>query len=75
MSDCITHTVKKGESLGSIARKYHVTVSNIKVDDLPPSAAERIREGMRVTSVDEAEELLESYRTDLEAKSKEATTA
>ena len=52
-----------------------VTVSNIKVDDLPPSAAERIREGMRVTSVDEAEELLESYRTDLEAKSKEATTA
>ena len=30
VSDCITHTVKKGESLGSIARKYHVTVSNIK---------------------------------------------
>ena len=30
VSDCITHTVKKGESLGSITRKYHVTVSNIK---------------------------------------------
>ena len=30
VSDCITHKVKKGESLGSIARKYHVTVSNIK---------------------------------------------
>lgn len=30
VSDCITHTVRKGESLGSIARKYHVTVSNIK---------------------------------------------
>ena len=30
VSDCITHSVKKGESLGSIARKYHVTVSNIK---------------------------------------------
>ena len=30
VSDCITHVVKKGESLGSVARKYHVTVSNIK---------------------------------------------
>ena len=29
-SDRITHTVKKGESLGSIAKKYHVSVSNIK---------------------------------------------
>ena len=26
----ITHTVKKGESLGSIAKKYGVTVSNLK---------------------------------------------
>ena len=26
----VTHTVKKGESLGSIAKKYHVTVANIK---------------------------------------------
>ena len=26
----ITHTVKKGESLGSIAKKYHVTTANIK---------------------------------------------
>lgn len=25
-----THTVRKGESLGSIAKKYHVSVSNIK---------------------------------------------
>ena len=30
VSDCVTHVVKKGESLGSIAKKYHVTVSNIK---------------------------------------------
>lgn len=30
VSDCITHTVKKGESLGSVARKYNVTVSNLK---------------------------------------------
>ena len=29
-SNRITHTVKKGESLGSIAKKYRVSVSNIK---------------------------------------------
>ena len=52
-----------------------VVVSNVAVDDLPPSAAERIREGMRVTSVEEAEELVETYKEDLEAKSKEASTA
>ena len=30
VSDCFTHVVKKGESLGSISRKYGVTVANIK---------------------------------------------
>ncbi len=30
VSDSFTHTVKKGESLGSIAKKYHVSVSNVK---------------------------------------------
>ena len=30
MSDSFIHVVKKGESLGSIARKYHVTAANIK---------------------------------------------
>ena len=30
MSESITHTVKKGESLGKIANKYHVSVANIK---------------------------------------------
>lgn len=30
VSDSFTHTVKKGESLGSIAKKYGVTVTNIK---------------------------------------------
>ena len=30
VSDSFVHVVKKGESLGSIARKYHVTVSKIK---------------------------------------------
>ena len=30
MSDSFVHVVKKGESLASIARKYHVSVSNIK---------------------------------------------
>lgn len=30
VSDSFIHVVKKGESLGSIARKYHVTVAKIK---------------------------------------------
>jgi membrane-bound lytic murein transglycosylase D len=30
VSDSFTHVVKKGESLGSIAKKYHVSVSNIR---------------------------------------------
>jgi membrane-bound lytic murein transglycosylase D len=30
VSDSFTHTVKRGESLGSIAKKYNVSVSNIK---------------------------------------------
>lgn len=30
VSDSFTHVVKKGESLGSIAKKHHVSVSNIK---------------------------------------------
>ncbi len=30
VSDSFVHVVKKGESLGSIARKYHITAANIK---------------------------------------------
>lgn len=30
VSNRMVHTVKKGESLGSIAKKYHVSVSNLK---------------------------------------------
>ncbi|MCQ2321570.1 MAG: LysM peptidoglycan-binding domain-containing protein [Bacteroidales bacterium] len=30
VSESITHTVKKGESLGKIANRYHVSVANIK---------------------------------------------
>ena len=30
VSDSFTHTVRRGESLGSIAKKYNVSVSNIK---------------------------------------------
>lgn len=30
VSDRTVHTVKKGETLASVARKYHVTVSNLK---------------------------------------------
>lgn len=52
-----------------------VVVSTIDVDDLPPSAAERIREGMRVSSVEEAEQLLATYQLDIMAKQKEAPTA
>ena len=63
-----------GEVLG-FSYSELVVVSNVAVDDLPPSAAERIREGMRVSSVEEAEELVEAYQADLESKSKEAPTA
>lgn len=40
--------------------------TDIPMSSLPPSAAERIREGMRVTSVDEAFSLVDSYREELE---------
>lgn len=63
-----------GEVLGFTYSEL-VTISNVSVDDLPPSAAERVREGMRVSSVEEAEELVASYRDELETKSKEASTA
>lgn len=39
--------------------------TDIPVDQLPPGVANRIKEGMSVASMDEANELLESYRTDI----------
>ena len=47
VSDSFVHVVKKGESLGSIARKHHVTVSNIKKWNR--LKRETIRPGQRLT--------------------------
>ena len=53
-----------------------VEVTDIPIDKLSPSAAERITEGMRVNSLDEAMELVDSYREEVakqeaDAKAKE----
>ncbi|MBQ9041482.1 MAG: Stp1/IreP family PP2C-type Ser/Thr phosphatase [Eggerthellaceae bacterium] len=45
-----------------------VEETDIPVKKLSPSAAERISENMRVSSVDEALELVDSYRAELEAQ-------
>ncbi len=47
VSDSFVHVVRKGESLGSIARKYHVTVSKIKTWN--HLKRETIRIGQRLT--------------------------
>lgn len=49
--------------------------TTIPVSSLPPSAAERIREGMRVNSVDEAQELVDSYKKELTASAGSSTAA
>lgn len=49
--------------------------TTIPVSSLPPSAAERIREGMRVNSVDEAQELVDSYKKELTASAGSSTVA
>lgn len=43
-----------------------VETTDVKVSDLPPSAAERIAENMRVNSVDEALALIEDYREEIQ---------
>lgn len=48
-----------------------VEETDIPVADLSPSAAARIAENMRVSSVDEALELVQSYRDELKAKQAE----
>ena len=48
-----------------------VEETDIPVSKLSPSAAARISENMRVTSVDEALELVESYRDEIAAKQAE----
>ena len=49
--------------------------TTIPVSSLPPSAAERIREGMRVNSVEEAQELVDSYKKELTASAGSSTAA
>ena len=56
-----------GEVLGFTYSEL-VEETDISLSDLPPSAAERIRDGMRVDSVEEAQKLIESYRADIEKK-------
>ena len=46
-----------------------VETTDVKVSDLPPSAEERVKENMRVSSVDEALELIESYKKELKTSS------
>lgn len=53
-----------GDVLG-IAYSELVEETDVPVDKLSPSAAERIEQGMRVASVDEALALVESYREEL----------
>ena len=48
-----------------------VEETDIPVSQLSPSAAARISENMRVNSVDEALELVDSYRAELSAKQAE----
>ena len=55
-----------GEVLG-FSYSELVEDTEIPVSSLAPSAAERIREGMRVNSVEEAQALVESYREELAA--------
>ena len=47
--------------------------TDIPVSALSQSAAERIREGMRVNSVEEAQSLVESYRTELAGNASSAS--
>lgn len=49
-----------------------VEETDVPVADLSPSAAERITEGMRVNSVDEALQLVDSYREELKEQQAKA---
>jgi len=45
-----------------------VEATDVAIEDLPPSAASRINENMRVESVEEAQQLVESYREDIRVR-------
>ncbi|MBQ9004537.1 MAG: Stp1/IreP family PP2C-type Ser/Thr phosphatase [Eggerthellaceae bacterium] len=59
-----------GEVLGFTYSEL-VETTDVKVSDLSPSAAERIKENMRVNSVDEALALVDEYRADLQKQAEE----
>lgn len=65
-----------GEVLG-FSYSELVEETDIAVSDLPPSAAESIRssKGMRVNSVEEALEIVEGYKSDIEAQKKAAASS
>ena len=48
-----------------------VETTDVKVSELSPSAADRIGENMRVSSVDEALALVDEYRSDLQKQAEE----
>lgn len=50
-----------------------VETTTVKVSDLPPSAAERIAENMRVNSVDEALALVEDYKSEIKKENGQQT--
>ncbi len=55
-----------------------IETTDINIDDLAPSAASSIKKGMRVKDLQEAQELVKSYRDDIEAQkgaSKESQSA
>ena len=52
-----------------------VETTDVKVSDLAPSAKERVTENMRVSSVEEALELVESYKTDMKGESASEASA
>ena len=47
-----------------------IETTDIGIDELAPSAAASIKEGMRVKGLEEAQELVKSYRDDIEAQKK-----
>ena len=54
-----------GEVFG-FSYSEHVETTDIAIADLPPSAQVRISENMRVNSIEEANNLIATYRADLE---------
>ena len=52
-----------------------VETTDVKVSDLAPSAKDRINDNMRVSSVEEALELVENYKSDLKESAEKASSS